>query len=78
MGINDAVLVYYPLAEVQLRGTECLQCANQHEDIDCSREKAQNEGVIRWNNILRNLASRNAGRMNLMDIEHDLDGSGWI
>ena len=31
-----------------------------------------NEGVVRWNNILRNLASRNAGRMILMDIEHEL------
>ena len=28
--------------------------------------------VISWNNILRNLASRNAGRMILMDIEHEL------
>ena len=31
-----------------------------------------NKGVVRWNNILRNLASRNAGRMILMDIEHEL------
>ena len=31
-----------------------------------------NEGVVRWNNILRNLASRNAGRLILMDIEHEL------
>ena len=31
-----------------------------------------NEGVIRWNNILRYLASRNAGWMILMDIEHEL------
>ena len=31
-----------------------------------------NEGVIRWNNIMRNLASRNAGQMILMDIEHEL------
>ena len=31
-----------------------------------------NEGVVRWNNILRNLANRNAGRMILMDIEHEL------
>ena len=31
-----------------------------------------NEGVVRWNYILRNLASRNAGRMILMDIEHEL------
>ena len=34
--------------------------------------RRNNEGVIRWNNILRNLASRNAGRMILMDIEHEL------
>ena len=31
-----------------------------------------NEGVVRWNNILRSLASRNAERMILMDIEHEL------
>ena len=31
-----------------------------------------NEGVIRWNKIPRNLKSRNAGRMILMDIEHEL------
>ena len=30
------------------------------------------EGVIRWNKILRNLASRNAGRLILMEIEHEL------
>ena len=34
--------------------------------------KRHNEGVIRWNNIQRNLACRNAGRMILMDIEHEL------
>ena len=34
--------------------------------------RRHNEGVIRWNNILRNLASRNAGMMILMDIEHEL------
>ena len=34
--------------------------------------RRHNEGVIRWNNILRNLANRNAGRMILMDIEHEL------
>ena len=34
--------------------------------------RRHNEGVVRWNNILRNLASRNAGRMILMDIEHEL------
>ena len=34
--------------------------------------RRHNEGVFRWNNILRNLARRNAGRMILMDIEHEL------
>ena len=34
--------------------------------------RRHNEGVVRWNKILRNLASRNAGRMILMDIEHEL------
>ena len=34
--------------------------------------RRHNEGVVRWNNYLRNLASRNAGRMILMDIEHEL------
>ena len=30
------------------------------------------EGVVRWNNILRNVVSWNAGRMILMDIEYEL------
>ena len=34
--------------------------------------RRHNEGVIRCNKILRNLASRNAGRMILMDFEHEL------
>ena len=34
--------------------------------------RRHNEGVIRWSNIMRNLASRNAGRMILMEIEHEL------
>ena len=34
--------------------------------------RRHNEDVIRWNNILRNLASRNVGRMILIDIEHEL------
>ena len=37
-----------------------------------SAGRKQNEGVIRWNNILRNLSSRNAGQMILMDIEQEL------
>ena len=34
--------------------------------------RRHNEGVIRWNNKLKNLASRNAIRMILMDLEHEL------
>ena len=34
--------------------------------------RRHNEGVIRWNNTVRNLARLNAGRMILMDIEHKL------
>ena len=34
--------------------------------------RRHNEGVVRWNNILRNLAGRNAGRMIPMEIEHEL------
>ena len=41
MGINDGVLVYYPLAEIQLRGTDCLHCANECKKLDSSREEAQ-------------------------------------
>ena len=35
-------------------------------------ERRHNERVVRWNNTLRNRASKNAGRMILMDIEHEL------
>ena len=41
MGINDGVFAYYPLADIQLRGTDRLHCANEHEELDNSREKAQ-------------------------------------
>ena len=41
MGIDDGVLAYYPLAEVQLRGADRLHCANKREDVDCSREKTK-------------------------------------
>ena len=34
--------------------------------------RKHNEKVIRWNNTVKNLASRNAGRMILMDLEHEL------
>ena len=65
MGINDGVLVYYFLAEVQLRGTDRLHCANESRNLTATGRR-HNEGVVRWSNILNNLASR------IMDIEHEL------
>ena len=50
--------------------TVCTVPMNTRSLTAAGRRK--NEGVVRWNNILRNLASRNAGRMILMDIEHEL------
>ena len=55
---NSAVLTVCTAA----MSTKMLTAAGRRHD----------EGAIRWNNILRNLASRNAGRMILMDIEHEL------
>ena len=37
MGINDGVLVYYSLAEIQLSGTDRLHCANERKELDSSR-----------------------------------------
>ena len=34
--------------------------------------RRHNEGVIRWNKVIRNLVIRNAGRMILMDTEYEL------
>ena len=41
MGVNDGVFAYYPLAEIQLRGTDRLHCANEREKPDSIRKKAQ-------------------------------------
>ena len=72
MGINDGVLIYYSLAEMSQFNcavlTVCTLPMNTRTLTATGRR--HNEGVIRWNNILRNLASRKAGRMILMDIEH--------
>ena len=59
MVISDVVPIHYSLAEVQVSTRTLTSAGRRH-----------NEEVIRWNNIVRNLASRNAGRMILMDIEH--------
>ena len=71
MGVDDGVPIHYSLAEIQVRGTDRLHRTHENENVDVGRRR-HNEGVIRCYNILRNLASLNAGRMILMDIEHEL------
>ena len=46
MGINDVELVYYSLAEVQLRGTDRLHCANECKEFNGNREKAQRRSSL--------------------------------
>ena len=41
MGINDGVFAYNPLAEIKLRGTDRLHCANEREEPDSCLKKAQ-------------------------------------
>ena len=65
------MLVYYALANFQLRGTDRLHLQMSTRTLTAAGRR-YNEGVIRLSNILRNLASRNAGRMILMDIENEL------
>ena len=72
MGVDDGVPINYSLAEIRGRGTDRLHRTNEHKKKLTSTGRRHNAGVIRWNNILRNLASRNGGRMILMDIEHEL------
>ena len=50
--------------------TVCTVPMNTRSLVAAGRR--HNEGVFRWKNILRNLASRNAGSRILVDIEHEL------
>ena len=71
MGVNAGMPVYHSVAKVSVRGTDRLGHTDEHENTVVHRKKAH-ERVVRWNNIVRNLESRNAGRMILMDFKHDL------
>ena len=71
MGVNDGMPVYYSLKKFSCAVlTVCTVPMSTKTWTATGRR--HNEVVIRWNNILRNLASRNAGRLILMDIEHEL------
>ena len=71
MGTNDGMPIYHYLAEVQICCTDRLHRPDEHENVT-PKGRNYNEKVIRWNIIVRNLASRNAGWMILMDLEHEL------
>ena len=71
MGVDDGVPIHYSLAEIQLRGTENGTIPLSTKTLT-SAGRRHNEGVIRWNNILRNMESRNAEQKIVLDIEHEL------
>ena len=55
MGVNDGVFVHYPLAEVQLRGTDRLHCANEYEKPDSIRKEAPTREQLRKSDCLKDL-----------------------
>ena len=71
MGVNAGMPVYHSVAKVSLCSTDRLHYTDEHKNIS-STGRRHNERVVRWNNIVRNLASCEAGRMILMDLEHEL------
>ena len=71
MGVNDGVFIYYPLAEIQLRGTDRLHCANEYEKPDSIRAKAQ-RGSRQVEKHLEEPRKSERRKMILMDIEHEL------
>ena len=71
MGINDCVFVYSLWQKLNFAVLTVGTVPMNARSLTAAGRR-HNEGVVRWNDILRNLASRNAGRMILMDIEHEL------
>ena len=39
MRVEDGVPIYYSLAEIQVRGTDCLHRTNEHKNVDSDRKK---------------------------------------
>ena len=40
MGIDDGVPINYSLAEIQVRGTDCLHRTIEHENVDIDMKEA--------------------------------------
>ena len=69
LSLTTAVEKVIPARDIPL-GTFCTVPMSTRMLTATGRR--HNEGSISWNNILRSLASRTAGRMILMDIEQEL------
>ena len=61
MGVDDGVPIHYSLAEIQVRGTDRVCTVPMSTKKLTAIGRRHNERMIRWNNIMRNLASRNVG-----------------
>ena len=73
MGVDDGVPIYYTTLWVKFKCAVLTVCTVPMSTKTLTATGRRHiEGVVRWNNILRNLASRNAGRLILMEIEHEL------
>ena len=44
MGINDGMPIYHYLAEVQVRGADCLHLSDEHENASTDGKEAQRKG----------------------------------
>ena len=71
MGGKDSKLVYHSVAKTQCALlTVCT--IRMSPRTQSSADRRHNERVVRWNNIVRNSASRKSGRMILINLELEL------
>ena len=70
MGRGVGLTFFCGFAEIPVSGTDHLHKVMKTRTQQAT-ERRQKERVMRWNNIVHNLASRNAGRFVLMDLEHN-------
>ena len=71
MEVKASMPVHHSVAEVSVH-VLAVCTLPMSTRTQSSTVRRHNERFITWNNIVRNLASRNAGRIFLMSLEHDL------
>ena len=71
MGVVAGISIHHAVADVSLRGTDRLHHTNEYKDAIVHGKNTQRKSR-QMEQLVRNLASRNAGRMILMDLEHEL------